>query len=119
MAEYQIQISNAKIGLNMSRFFPTINLTSPIGASTFELSNLFSGGNDFWLAQITASMPLLDMSIYSDIKKSKADYYASYYNYIRVVRNAFADADDSLSKYGAANDVFQLKIEELDASKKM
>lgn len=119
MAEYELQISNAKIGLNMARFFPTISLTSPVGASTFELSNLFSGSNDFWMAQLTATMPILDMGIYSDIKKSKADYYSAYYNYIRVVRGAFADVDDNLSKYNSANMVFKLREQELNSANEM
>lgn len=119
MAEYQLQISNAKIGLNMSRFFPTISLTSPIGLSSFQLGNLFSGSTDFWMTQLSATMPVLDMSIYSDIKKSKADYYAAYYNYIRAVRLAFADVDDNLSKYDAANKVYQLRAKELEAAKKI
>lgn len=119
MAEYELQISNAKIGLNMAKFFPTISLTSPVGASTFQLSNLFSGSNDFWVAQLAATMPILNLGIYSDIKKSKADYYSAYYNYIRVVRGAFADVDDNLSKYDAANTVFNLRQEELTSAQKI
>lgn len=119
VVEYQLQISNAKIGLNMSRFFPTISLTSPVGLSSFQLGNLFSGSSDFWMTQLSATMPLLDMSIYTDIKKSKADYYAAYYNYIRVVRSAFADVDDNLSKYDAVNKVYQLRAKELEAAKRI
>lgn len=117
VAEYQLQISNAKIGLNMSRFFPAISLTTPVGLSSFQLGNLFSGSSDFWMAQLSATMPILDMSIYEDIKKSKADYYSAYYNYIRVVRSAFADVDNNLSKYSAANKVYKLRAAELNSAK--
>lgn len=119
MAEYDLQISNARIGLNMAKFFPTISLTNPVGASTFQLSNLFSGSNDFWMTELAATMPILDLGIYSDIKKSKADYYSAYYNYIRVIRGAFADVDDNLSKYSSANTVFKLRLEELNSARRI
>jgi NodT family efflux transporter outer membrane factor (OMF) lipoprotein len=119
LAEYQLQISNARIGLNMAKFFPTISLTSPVGASSFQLSNLFSGSNDFWMTQLAATVPILDLGIYSDIKKARADYYSAYYNYIRVVRAAFADVDNNLSKYSAVNSIVKLRAEELNAATKL
>ena len=101
-AEAGVEASNTKIGLSMSEFFPSINLISPVGTSSFQLSNLFSGSTDFWMTQVAAAVPILNLGIYADIDRSKADYYSAYYRYIQTVRNAFAEVDDSLSKYHSA-----------------
>ena len=114
-AEYAVEVSNAKIGLAMSAFFPSITLVSPVGASSFELSNLFKGNVDFWSAQIMASMPLLNMGIYADIKQSKASYYAAYYNYIQTVRTAFSQVDNGLSKHQSSNMVYKYQQNSLNA----
>ncbi len=115
-AEYGVEVSNAKIGVAMSQFFPMISLTSPVGAASFQLSNLFTGSLDFWMAQIMANMPLLNLGIYADINQAKASYYAAYYNYIQTVRNAFAQVDNGLSKHQSADNTFKQQQKALSAA---
>ncbi len=105
-AEYAVAISNAKIGVATSAFFPMISLISPVGTASFALSNILTGGADFWMAQAVAAMPLLNLGIYDDIKQAKGNYYSTYYNYIQTVRDAFAQVDNGLSQYQASNTAY-------------
>ncbi|MFN8769885.1 MAG: efflux transporter outer membrane subunit [Neisseriaceae bacterium] len=99
ISEYQLKIANDNIGVAKSNFFPKINLTTPIGAYSSQLGNLFNTSGDFWTAQITATMPILNLGLYGLIKQTKGQYYISYYNYIRTVKGAFADVNNNLSGY--------------------
>lgn len=105
IAEYQLKLYNANIGLVRSQFFPTISLTSPVGAASGSLSKLFKGRSDFWTAQITAGMPLLNLGLIAEMDKSKAQYYVAYYNYVQTVRAAFADVDNSLNQHDSLSAV--------------
>jgi multidrug efflux system outer membrane protein len=79
-----------------STFFPTISLTGGLGTASNSLNNLFNASNNFWQAQINAMMPILNLSVFGQIKAAKGAYYAAYYNYINAVRNAFAQVDNGL-----------------------
>ncbi|MCE2706151.1 MAG: efflux transporter outer membrane subunit [Proteobacteria bacterium] len=99
MAEEQLKIANANIGVATTNFFPKINLTTPIGGYNAQLGNLFSSSGDFWTAQIMAVMPILNLSLYSLITQAKGQYYVAYYNYVKTTKSAFADVNNSLSGY--------------------
>lgn len=95
-AEYQLQLNNADIGAVTSAFFPTISLTGGLGQGSVSISSLFDGGGDFWMGQLAATMPLLNLGLYAQVDKAKAGYYSAYYNYVQTVRNAFAQVDNGL-----------------------
>jgi outer membrane protein, multidrug efflux system len=103
-AEQQLKMANADIGVAKSNYFPSITLTSPIGAFTSQLTGLFNPSGDFWYAQILATMPILNLGLNALIKEKKAKYYVAYYNYIQAVKTAFADTDNSLSSVVKAKD---------------
>jgi multidrug efflux system outer membrane protein len=96
-AEYQLQVANADIGAATAMFFPSIILTGMSGQGSLQLSNLFNAGGDFWAVQLMAALPLLNLSLYGQIDKAKASYYATYYNYVQTVRTAFAQVENGLS----------------------
>lgn len=104
MAEYQLEINNANIGLMKSAFFPTINLTGSASAASFALQNVFKG-NFFWW-QVEGGIPILNLSLYSNIDKAKGGYYAAYYNYIGTVKRAFEQVDDALSQQASLKKAF-------------
>lgn len=105
-AEMQLQSANANIGVATSNFFPSINLTTPVGAFGGQFSNLFSPSGDFWATQITATMPILNLGLYGLIKEKKGQYYVAYYNYIATVKSAFAEVDDNFSSYTKTKDAY-------------
>ena len=98
-AEAELKIANADIGVATANFFPSINITTPIGLLNTNYSSLFNPSGDFWVAQITAIMPILDLGLYALLKEKKAQYYVAYYNYIQTVKLAFADVDNNFSNY--------------------
>ncbi len=118
-AEYQVQSSNASIGVATSAFFPKISLTSLLGAASYQLSSLFNGSSDFWALQIAAAMPLLNLGLYADIDKARGGYYSAYYNYIQTVKNAFSEVDNGLSKYQSTNKIFEDQLHALNAANKL
>lgn len=122
MAEGNLRIANANVGLANSMFFPTIDLTGFFGGSTMALQNLFNLGTGFWMAQAAAGMPILNASSFEQVKAAKGGYYVAYYNYMQAVKAAFADVDNSLTNkqkidaaytntqksYAAANEYYKL-----------
>ncbi|MBY0378948.1 MAG: efflux transporter outer membrane subunit, partial [Burkholderiales bacterium] len=105
-AEENLKQYNANIGVATSNFFPSISLTSPIGSSTSALSSLFSVGTDFWQNQIQIAMPILNLSLYGQIKSAKGQYYNAYYSYINAVRVAFQQVDNGLSAHQKLTDSY-------------
>ncbi len=118
-AEYQLKVSNADIGAVTSQFFPTISLTGGLGQGSMQLSNLFNAGGDFWMGQLAATMPLLNLSLYSKIDQAKAGYYASYYNYVQTVRSAFAQVDNGLSSHDSLDQIFKSQNEALSKAQSL
>ena len=102
-AEGQLKLANANIGVATSNFFPTIDITTPLGLFNMNYANLFNPSGDFWAAQITAKMPILNAGLFALVKEKKADYYVAYYNYIQTVKSAFANVDNSFSSYNMIN----------------
>lgn len=96
-AESQLIAANANIGVATSTFFPSISLTGSTGSAASSLSQLFQLGSDFWLGQIALNMPILNFTIYGQIKSARGAYYTAYYNYIQAVRTAFSQVDNGLS----------------------
>lgn len=106
IAEAQVKIANANIGVATSNFFPHIYLTTPVGGYNSQLGELFAVSGDFWIAQISATMPILNLGLYGIIKQAKGQYYVTYYNYIKTVRSAFAEVNNNLSGYEKIQQVY-------------
>ncbi len=98
-AEQQLIGANANIGVATSTFFPSISLTGTGGTAASGLSGLFAPANDFWIEAASVTMPILNFGIYGQIEQAKGSYYAAYYNYLQVVRSAFAAVDNDLSAH--------------------
>lgn len=98
-AEQTVRQSNANIGVQTTFFFPTFNLTGPVGQSSGSASNLFSNPISYWQYQGGFQVPLVNLGQFGAIKSAKAQYYVDYYNYQQTVRNAFAAVDSDLSAH--------------------
>lgn len=105
-AEENLKVANANIGVAQASFFPSINLTTPLGAFNSKLTSLFNPSGDFWQVQVSAVMPILNLSINSEIKSAKGAYYSAYYNYIQTVKNSFAEVENSLSAFNNYTDSY-------------
>jgi multidrug efflux system outer membrane protein len=116
MAEQQLKIANANIGVARSNFFPKISLTSPIGGYSAQLGDLFSGRGNFWALQIQATMPILNLGLYGIIKQAKGQYYVAYYNYVKTIENSFYDVDNNLNNMTKVEEIVALSKEQLHLS---
>lgn len=105
VAEYQLKIANGNIGVVTSMFFPSISLTGMLGQGSLQLSNLFSAGGNIWAGEIAATMPFLNLGLYSQIDQAKAQYYSAYFNYLQTTQNAFAQVDNALASHNNADRV--------------
>jgi outer membrane protein, multidrug efflux system len=107
IAEYQLQMSNEDIGATASKFFPSISLTGLLGHATVQLANLFTLGAAFGGVSLGAAVPIFNMGIFADIKKSKGAYYSAHYHYVETVRNAFMEVDNGLSQNSTVNQTYE------------
>jgi len=99
IAEYQLEISHAMIGVATSELFPSFSLTGLGGASSLDLRSVLNWGTGLGAGLVVAEMPLISMGIFANIAQAKGKKYTAYYHYIKTVRNAFAEVDNALSQH--------------------
>ena len=103
IADYQLHIQQAMIGVAASQLFPSINLTGLLGTASLELGSLLRFNNKFGIGELIAGVPIINLGIYADISKAKGAQYTAYYNYVKTVRNAFSDVENALSQHSTIN----------------
>ncbi|WP_243438978.1 efflux transporter outer membrane subunit [Fundidesulfovibrio soli] len=97
LAEQKLIAANAQIGVAKSLYFPTISLTGLLGATSPELSDLFTPGTGFARLAGSITMPLLNFGrIKGTVKASEAVQQQAMYAYFQTVQGAFRDVDDAL-----------------------
>lgn len=116
-AEQQLIAANANIGVATSMFFPTISLTGQGGTAASSLSGLFGANTDYWVQNAAVTMPILNFGIYGQIEAAKGQYYAAYYNYLQIVRSAFAAVDNDLSAHDQLTVSMDTQIKAYNATK--
>ena len=117
IANYNLQIANAKIGAAYSNFFPTLNILAPVGAEnygSFENSNFF--GSTYWFSFVSATIPVLSLVNYGKVDKAKAEYQAQANSYVSTVRSAFSEVQDSISWQKNSADSLKLYDQKLAAA---
>ena len=92
-----IKVAEARIGQAYSVFFPSISLTGLGGGTSIALKKLLGLTAGLWVDQAFASIKVINGSAYQNIQSAKADYRATYYDYLQTLRAAFADVDDNLT----------------------
>jgi len=99
-AEHQLKAANANIGAARAAFFPTISLTTALGAASTALSELFTGGAFGWSVAPSATLPIFGGSRGGNLAYAKAqrDYYLA--SYEGAIQSAFRDVADALARRG-------------------
>lgn len=98
-----LKIAQAQVGVAYSAFFPTIALTSLIGGTSVDLTNILKLSTNIWVAEAAASTKIFNASTYENIKSAKAGFKATYYEYLNTLHTAFADVDDALTNEQKSN----------------
>jgi len=96
-AEQQLVAANARVGAAKAALFPSISLTGSYGGRSLELSKLFTGAANTWLADAALSLPILDSqnSIYQ-LELADAQKREALLTYEKTVQNAFREVSDAL-----------------------
>jgi multidrug efflux system outer membrane protein len=118
-AEANLMQANAGIGIATSNYFPTFKFNGGIGSSSPSSSGLFGTGRDFWQQQMQLTFPFLNLSYLGTIKGAKGVYYSAYYNYVMTVRQAYSDADNSITGYYKMTEYYKDIAQQLDEYIKM
>ncbi|MCX7117853.1 MAG: efflux transporter outer membrane subunit [Legionellales bacterium] len=118
MADANLRMTEAQLGIAYAAFFPNISLTGLLGRASLDLSHLLDVSTGLWVTQAAASMPLLNGSTYAQISASKASYLATYHTYVQTLKSAFSDVDNSLTNQQNMNRIKLNQLQALRASKR-
>jgi multidrug efflux system outer membrane protein len=117
-AEQQLIAANASIGAAKALYFPTISLSGSFGSSSTSLSNLFRGDTTFWSVGAGLAAPVFNGgAIAGQVQRSEAGQREALASYIKTVRSAFGDVDNSLvaaRKTGESAQALRRQVAALD-----
>jgi len=97
-AEHQLKAADANIGIARAAFYPSINLTSGLSASSSELSRLFNTASGLW-----SFIPKVELPIFNGGRNQQNLNMANIFqqqavvNYQQKIQNAFKQVADSLA----------------------
>jgi multidrug efflux system outer membrane protein len=107
-AEMNLHSSVARVGEAKAALYPRILLTATGGSKSIELSELFSGGTDFWTLAGNLFMPLINRgATQAQIKAAEARVVQATAGYRQAVLVAFSEVENALDQ-----DLFQARQEE-------
>jgi outer membrane protein TolC len=97
-AERLAASANARVGIQVAAYFPTVSLSGAAGYEGSPLGSLFSAPFRFWTLGAQATDSLLDWGQRHDLVLSaKAAYESSAANYRETVLTALQQVEDNLS----------------------
>jgi NodT family efflux transporter outer membrane factor (OMF) lipoprotein len=97
-SERQMQYANAQIGVQVSAYYPTLDLTGEYGFSASNLGSLFSASSSFWSLGASAAETLIDFGARkARVQEAKAAYDEAVAQYRETVLTAFQGVEDQLA----------------------
>ncbi len=118
IAEDDLKIAGANVGIAYSSFFPAISLTGLLGRTSVDLSNLLKLHTGLALVQAGLSLPIFNGVAYEQINEAKAGYSAAYFSYAQTIRAVFADVNNSLTNQQKMNEAFVYQLKSYRAAKR-
>lgn len=103
-AERQAAAANARIGIAVSAYYPTISLGGGGGVETTHIESLFQGPSAFWSLGAQATQLLFDAGQRRALTdQARQQYEAQAAAYRNTVIQAFQDVEDNLSSLRIIN----------------
>jgi len=102
-AEYQLKGAYAFIGAARAAFFPSISLTTAVGAASDELSGLFGSGSGTWSFAPKAATPIFDARTWAAYRVSKSVKKIALTQYEKAIQTAFKEVADALAVRGTVD----------------
>jgi multidrug efflux system outer membrane protein len=97
-AEQQLLATNANIGAARAAFFPRISLTTSIGSTSSEFSNLFDSGTKAWSFAPQLVLPIFDAGRnIAGLDSANAQRDIAVAQYEKSIQTAFREVGDALA----------------------
>lgn len=119
-AERTLRAANANIGAARAARFPSITLTTSLGASSSELSQLFSGGTGLWSFIPSVSVPVFDGGTgEANVRVAEVDRDSALANYELTIQTAFKEVADALAAQQNMGELLAARRSLLEANQKI
>lgn len=97
-AEHQLKAADANIGVARAAFYPSINLTSGLSASSSELNSLFNTASGLWSFVPKIELPIFNASRnQNNLQLAHILQQQAVVNYQQKIQTAFKQVADSLA----------------------
>lgn len=94
----KLRATNFLVGVAKARYFPTFSLTGVFGYTSKEFDRLFVENANVWNVGGSLVGPLLDFGrTKKSVELANLEQNASFINYDKTLKNAFADVKDALA----------------------
>ncbi len=96
-AEHTLKAANADIGSARAAFFPRITLTTSIGTTSSQFSQLFGAGTGVWSFAPQITVPIFaGGQLRADLEASRINRSIEVANYEKAIQTAFREVADAL-----------------------
>jgi len=96
-AEHTLKAANANIGAARAAFFPRSTLTTSIGTTSSQLSELFGSGTGVWSFSPQVTLPIFTGGqTIADLDAAKISKRIEIANYQKSIQTAFREVSDAL-----------------------
>jgi multidrug efflux system outer membrane protein len=97
-AEQQLIAANANIGAARAAFFPRVTLTTSIGTTSSEFSNLFSSGTKAWAFAPQITLPIFNAGAnQANLDSARGGQQIAVAQYEKSIQSAFREVADALA----------------------
>lgn len=100
-AEHNLRALSANVAAARAALFPTISLTTAVGAGSRELGSLFGSGNSTWSFVPQIRLPIFDSGsgrAAVDVAQANRDIAVAQYE--KAIQTAFRETSDALAERG-------------------
>jgi outer membrane protein, multidrug efflux system len=96
--EHTLEAANANIGAARAAFFPRITLSSSIGTTSSQFSQLFAAGTGVWSFSPQITLPIFTGGQnMADLDSAKVSKRIEIANYEKAIQTAFREVSDALT----------------------
>lgn len=97
-AERDMAAANARIGVDVAAFYPTVTLSGDYGVQSSMLRKLFTASSRMWSFGSELAQTILDGGLHNaQVEADKAAYDVTVANYRQAVLTAFQQVEDELA----------------------
>lgn len=119
-AERALRAAHADIGAARAARFPSISLTTSVGTSSSQLSELFGGGTGLWSFIPSVSVPIFDGgSGEATVRVAEVGREVALAEYEYTIQTAFQEVSDALSEQSNMQELLAARQSLLEANEKI